>query len=195
MKLLAAIKIANRFINLLAHSCEKIQIAGSIRREKSDVGDIEIVAVPKMADVPTGNLFGDMMKGSLLDIAIEDAIFRNEFYFDTILPKNGDRPKRFICDKVAVDLFIASPDNFGDILFIRTGDADFSRLAVTERKSGGLMPSWLKHKNGRLWNGNNQVVCATEEDFFAAIGIQFVKPKIRCAQTAFQIKKEMASQW
>ena len=81
MKLLAAIKIANRFINLLAHSCEKIQIAGSIRREKNDVGDIEIVAVPKMADVPTGNLFGDMMKGSLLDIAIEDAIFRNEFYF------------------------------------------------------------------------------------------------------------------
>jgi len=198
MKRIAAHQIATRFTQLIATGCETIEIAGSIRREKPEVHDIEIVAVPKLIEVQTYDLFGEVAEKqyeSLLDTAIEMNLADKEFCYDIQVARNGQRYKRFIYKNIAVDLFIATPDNFGNILFIRTGDSAFSRLAVTERKSGGLMPSWLKHRDGRLWNGNTQVVCRTEQDFFDAIGIKFVDPKMRNEETVKQLKKEMTCQW
>jgi len=47
MKLEEAQVIAEKTKALLAPYCERIEIAGSIRRKKPDVGDIELVAIPK----------------------------------------------------------------------------------------------------------------------------------------------------
>lgn len=41
---------ANRLIPLLADACERIEIAGSLRRGRAEVGDIELVALPVEAD-------------------------------------------------------------------------------------------------------------------------------------------------
>src|SRR5438105_60329 len=49
-------RIAAAIVADLAPSCARIQVAGSVRRRKELVGDIEIVAVPRHA--PAG-LFGD----------------------------------------------------------------------------------------------------------------------------------------
>ena len=40
-------EIADKLVLLLSPHCYRIEIAGSIRREKSIAGDIEIVATPK----------------------------------------------------------------------------------------------------------------------------------------------------
>jgi DNA polymerase/3'-5' exonuclease PolX len=56
MNLHTAQPIADRVRDLLAPHCDRIEIAGSIRRQKADVGDIEIVAIPKT--VTDGDLFG-----------------------------------------------------------------------------------------------------------------------------------------
>lgn len=50
MKLAQALAIAEKVKALLAPHCERIEIAGSIRRKKPDVKDIEIVAIPKPFD-------------------------------------------------------------------------------------------------------------------------------------------------
>jgi DNA polymerase/3'-5' exonuclease PolX len=50
MKLEQALEIAEKVKALLAPHCERIEIAGSIRRKKPDVKDIEIVAIPKPFD-------------------------------------------------------------------------------------------------------------------------------------------------
>ncbi|MES1181962.1 MAG: hypothetical protein ABUL44_04115, partial [Flavobacterium sp.] len=42
--------IADKAILLLKEHCIRIEIAGSIRRKKSEVKDIEIVAIPKPYD-------------------------------------------------------------------------------------------------------------------------------------------------
>ena len=39
--------IAQEVVEQLRPHCERIVVAGSIRRKKSEVGDIEIVAIPK----------------------------------------------------------------------------------------------------------------------------------------------------
>src|SRR5436309_8123113 len=49
-------RIAAAIVADLAPSCARIQVAGSVRRHKEVVGDIELVAIPRYA--PAG-LFGD----------------------------------------------------------------------------------------------------------------------------------------
>ena len=45
-----AIEIAEKVKALLLPHCERIEIAGSVRRKKPNVKDIEIVAIPKPFD-------------------------------------------------------------------------------------------------------------------------------------------------
>jgi DNA polymerase/3'-5' exonuclease PolX len=47
MELSRAREIAKRVLVLLRPFCERAEIAGSIRRGKPEVGDIEIVVIPK----------------------------------------------------------------------------------------------------------------------------------------------------
>lgn len=79
------------------------------------------------------------------------------------------------------------------VVFHRAGNADFSRLLVTPRNKGGLMPSNLQQKDGYLWVANNRVICRTEQDFFNALGIPFVEPRERNEQTADRIKRGLRS--
>jgi DNA polymerase/3'-5' exonuclease PolX len=51
MKYQEALKIAQETVELLRPHCERIEIAGSIRREKPEPNDIEIVAIPKPYEV------------------------------------------------------------------------------------------------------------------------------------------------
>ena len=50
MKYEEAIEIAEKVKTLLLPHCERVEIAGSVRRKKTDVKDIEIVAIPKPFD-------------------------------------------------------------------------------------------------------------------------------------------------
>ena len=52
-------------IRLLADSCDRIEIAGSVRRQVFEVGDIELLCIPKAGAV---DLFGEPVASeSLLD--------------------------------------------------------------------------------------------------------------------------------
>ena len=52
-----AVAIAEEVRALLAPACERLEVAGSIRRRRPDVGDVELVAVPKTAPARL-DLFG-----------------------------------------------------------------------------------------------------------------------------------------
>lgn len=51
MRLQRALEIAQKVLKKLEPHCERISIAGSVRRMKYDVGDIEIVAIPSPSRV------------------------------------------------------------------------------------------------------------------------------------------------
>lgn len=194
MNLKTATQYANEFIELISNGCDHIQIAGSIRRQKADVKDIEIVVVSKRVESLAYDMFGNRCQENdsvdfLLDDFISEAISKDKFDYDPKLKRDGDKYKRFVYRGVAVDLFIAEPDNLGNILAIRTGNAEFSRALVTQRRHGGFMPPWLKQKDGYLWSVNNRVICETEADFFTAIGIPFVEARDRNETTVNEIKR------
>jgi len=173
-------RIARYYLGLLAPACERIEIAGSIRRKKLLVGDIEMVAIPKLA--VSNDLFGNPSKPhSLLDDAVADLIPRG-----ARLLKNGERYKQIaLPEGVNLDLFIVLPPaQWGVIFLIRTGPAAFSRWVVTPRKHGGALPSNCRVKDGAVWRNGEIIPMPEEEEFFRLLGLPAIAPEHRQPNTA-----------
>lgn len=161
--------IAKSTVSLLYPYCERIEIAGSVRRRKPTVGDIELVAIPKFET----DMFGATTQDHLLDL----------FDWATIgkFVKGGHKYKQIELDTgINLDLFIVTPPaQFGIQFMIRTGSADFSHRLVTPRKYGGLMPSNYRVKDGAIWSDNHIIKTPNEQDVFDLIGVPFIQPELR----------------
>lgn len=155
-------KVADMIRDQLAPHCDRIEIAGSIRREKpTDIKDVEIVCIPKPYEV---------------------GLFRSGIA--TVIeqwPKvKGDLPckytQRIFPDGIKVDIFFATPENWGMILAIRTGSADYIHkvLATTWSRKG------YRSEEGILYNDRgNRVFVREEEDLFKLLGLEWVEPRER----------------
>lgn len=155
-----ALEIAESVKALLAPHCDRIEIAGSIRREKPEVKDIEIVAIPKPYD--TG----------LFESGIATVI--NQW------PKvRGELPckytQRTLPEGIALDLFFATPENWGLIYAIRTGSADYSHKVL----ANGWVKAGYKSQDGYLTLYDRRIEVREEQDLFDLIKIPFVEPKYR----------------
>jgi len=178
-----AAALADELVELLAPVCDRLVVAGSIRRQRPDVGDIELLAVPLLQ--PRLDLFGEDASAppvSRLDALCDDLISRGTL--STRLDVHGRgaygaKYKRLRYRDLPLDLFSATPDNFGLLLVIRTGPAAYSRRLVTERRYGGWMPSGCRVKDGFLWRDGDKVPVPTEADLYALLGRPFDAPQVR----------------
>lgn len=172
-ELFKAKKIAEYLVQRMQPACYKIEIAGSIRRRKSLVHDIEIVAEPYVDALP--NLFGDATAyHSRLDDVLADLLEEGVIH-DFPGAKNGQRLKQFHAldaNGIKVDLFIVRPPaQWGSIFTIRTGPAHYSHWLVSARRQGGAMPSYMQHRDGGLYEGDRLIETPSEDSFFEALGI------------------------
>jgi hypothetical protein len=160
MTLEYAREMAEALVELLASACQRIEIAGSIRRQKANPNDIEIVAIPKIVSFTM-----DFFDGG----HTTDANELNDLCYDLLQrgvleqrPDNrghhcwGTGIKRAVFfrgkDYAPVDLFqVIEPRQWGVIYTIRTGPGDFNRLLVTSRRWGGGCPRDRKVAGGRVW--------------------------------------------
>lgn len=164
--------LANQVIEILRPHCDRIEVAGSIRRNKADVGDVEIVAVPKA-------LYNLLCEVYRTDAHIENALWEAGYRFR----RNGEKFKQFDLGPCNCDLFLTTPEQWGMIYTIRTGSADFTRRLVTLRKFGGLMPDDLAADCGRLVNRftGQKFETPEEGDVFATMGLDWIDPDRRVA--------------
>lgn len=189
---------AEVLLKRLSPACSQITLAGSLRRGKADVKDIEVVAVPH----PTQDLFGEASDGPTeLDNLIDTYVADEMLHWDKEVKRNGPRYKRLVSTALdlPIDLFLADRDNWGNILAIRTGAAGFSKALVTSRCFGGLMPEYLRHRDGYLWTtrwdfGNRRteerLSCPDEETYFALLGLPCLPPMDRRAEMAGTLRRE-----
>lgn len=196
MELEAARDLAHNVLYLINPACQQTTVAGSIRRGKPEVKDIELVAEPYYDHSPP-NLFGEAgAQTSRLEEKIAELVGSGQLAFDKQTKRNGPKYKRLCLPghEMAIDLFIANAANWGNILAIRTGDADFSRALVTSRVFGGLMPTDMRQKDGMLWRGSQPVECFTEEDFFMHLGLfEIPPPSERDAAAARHLARRWAA--
>lgn len=166
--------LADRIVEELRPGTTRIEIAGSVRRQKPEIGDIEIVCIPQLSI----NLFGDP-GGSILDIFIEQLIQDGRI---TRGDKWGPKYKKLHIPArpdLGIDLFITTPEEWGYTFTIRTGCAEFSHKLVTPRQQGGFLPGHLRVGGCRLWEGDKALETPEESDFLAALGVGWVEPEMR----------------
>ncbi len=170
--LAAAEQLAASVLRELAPGCDRIELAGSIRRRKKSIGDIEIVAIPKTR----ADLLGEHPQ-SLLDPILMDLVQAGRLR----RIKGGERYKCYELPKhgMKLDLFLVTPERWACIYTIRTGPAEFSAKLVRSRNLDGYMPTGWKVFDGRLWDHGNAVELSEETDLFSALNIPWIDPEHR----------------
>lgn len=166
--------LTDKIIAALSPGCLRAEAAGSVRRGKAEIGDIEIVCIPR----PTFDLFGEHI-GSVLDMVLTNLVNEGRLIRGD---KNGVKYKNFLIPTVPdlkLDLFITTPECWGVNFTIRTGPAEFSQRLVTQRDKGGLLPSDLSVSGARVWRGAEALRTDEEIDLFRLIGLDWIEPKDR----------------
>jgi len=150
--------IAERVKETLAPYCERIEIAGSIRRAKPTVNDIDIVLIDKP----------------------EAALTMNFLLFNMgIVKLNGPKIKRvyLLQHNITVDIYIATPIAWATLLLIRTGSKENNiRLCSLARRKG----YHLEASGGGLFDeSGTRIAGDTEESIYEALGAPYQKPEER----------------
>lgn len=166
--------LAEKIVKELKPVTERIEVAGSIRRRKESIGDIEIVCIPLLET----DLFG-FPGASRLEPGLEVLISQGRIIKGD---KWGPKYKKFhpvALPDLSVDLFITTALEWAYTFVIRTGSADFSHRVVTPRQHGGYLPGHLRVGGCRLWEGDTALVTPEERDFFEALGLEWIEPEGR----------------
>jgi len=192
MLLEEARKIAVAICYKLQPFCEKINIAGSVRRQKAEVNDIEICCVPKVEVLKDG--FG-----------WDEGIIRNIQFANTVdtLGKviKGNTDGKYmqieLPEGVNLDLFIPDDFDYYRQYAIRTGSADYSAkiIATGWRKIGWCgsdkgLRKMLDCVESKTPDGKSKWKCVnpnaelppvwdSEESFFQWLKIPYLPPNKR----------------
>jgi len=151
MELANAKVIANTVVKALEPYCDKIQVAGSIRRQKPVVNDIDLVL-----------------------------ILRDQWNLDLALMRmgnykmSGKKIARIEMDSIPLDVYFATAETFPTLLLIRTGSKENNiRLATLAKKRG-----WrLAASGGGLFNEHGERIAGdTEESIYQALGLPYQEP-------------------
>lgn len=165
-----ALKMAEKIEGELLPFCERTAIAGSLRRRRPQVNDIDLVLLPKPGKL--GLIKGRcMMRGHVVTDGDQNAIFRyrlsdgSEFQLDL-----------FFARPAASDLISATPCNFGSLLVCRTGSKEHNIFLVEHAKRMGLV--WKPYAG--VFNAGGECLAAeSEEEIFKALDLAYIKPEDR----------------
>lgn len=131
---------------------ERWEFAGSIRRKKQHVADVEHVIIPAFGDVPGKDLFATPTRTNLLltclDGLVETSVASKHVYggANGATWRWGEKYRGVDFRGFNHELFCADADNWGATLAIRTGPAEFSQRLVT-----GLLRQGRRNKDGKVW--------------------------------------------
>lgn len=158
---------ATEILKKIAPFCVEIAIAGSVRRRRPEVNDIEIVLIPK--EVPDMNALLPMYVRcpDLIDAINKWPAVRGE--------PTGKYTRRIIRPGVEVDFFLVDRDNWGLQLALRTGSAEFSHHVLAH----GWCVAGCEGRGGHLFRGDKMIPVRTEHELFELIGHRWVEPELR----------------
>ena len=162
--------VANEMAKLLESACARITIAGSIRRQKPEVSDIELLVIPKYDGIV-----------DLLDKEIQALLYGGVLGFR--LNKRGSRvygPKNKLMvhlpSGIGVDIFSTDELCWPVALVVRTGGAETNRrIAMAAIKKGWHLQAY----GAGFSTPNGDVVCKSERDVFELVGLPYLEPRER----------------
>ena len=149
-----AVKMKNELDRL--DYVERVEIAGSIRRRKETVGDIDIL-------VTTNQPLEVMAYFTGMDM-VRDVVVSGPSKSTVRLKENG----------IDVDLRVFDDESFGSALMYFTGSKETNvalrRIAISKG---------LKLSEYGVFRGQKLVAGTTEEDVFKSFGMEYIEPELR----------------
>lgn len=185
MKLVQAQNLAQRIVDSMAPFCERVAVAGSIRRCKPEVKDIEIVAIPRRGEAT--DLFNEHPSNALCEWAREIEQQNRIWWIKPgthevirwhVAPDGKYWRGWLVKAEIKLDLFLCSPENWGATYLVRTGSSQFNVQLFTRARMAGYQFAY-----GHLYNARGRVVATPEEaDIFDLIGLDFIEPRLRTGE-------------
>ncbi len=174
--------VAQVLISRMELACHRIEVAGSIRRRRPEVGDIELVCIP--LEVPVRNLLGevtghvDALQEATDQLMAEGFLdWRRNASGRPISAGPKNRYFVHVPSGVPVDVFCTTEAQWAMAMVIRTGPKDLNRkLMIAARKRGMRGHAY---GDGFTLPDGTRLVCRTEQEVFAAVGWPYLPPEAR----------------
>jgi DNA polymerase/3'-5' exonuclease PolX len=195
MELLQAREIAVAAGKLLQPHCDRINIAGGIRRQKDDPHDIELVAQPKVKILELSDLFGELQKEEKI---VDEFVSVANGLGKVIKGKPTGRYMQIaLKEGINLDLFMPRPGDYIRQYVIRTGSADYVKMMIAY---GWKKKGWCGTEDGlrkisqctekKLPDGKSKWICESkdpelppdfenETDFFKWLDVPYRNPIYR----------------
>jgi len=171
--------IANSVLSHIRPALTRGEIAGSIRRKKDIVGDIEIVAISEQREELL-RLLSDC--GQLIKPGVPGVV-------PWVFKPTSKYIRLRLNEGMNLDLFMATPQNWGGLFLMRTGSA----VDNSGNPFSGFVPSIFKRwkvmsGGGRMTDcmptmpTGEQLWVPEEQDFFDLLEMNFVPPELRASK-------------
>lgn len=174
-----ALEVVRGLMPYLQPACEegRFIIAGSLRRRKLEVGDIEILYIPRVAEVPADFFSTELV--DLVDKVLEQLLAKGVIEKRTNVKGSavwGEKNKsaRHIATGIPIDFFEANQRNWFNYLVCRTGNAA-SNIAICEaaRAKGWRWNPYgpgFTVEEGKVWP------VISEQQVFERVGLKYLEP-------------------
>lgn len=168
-----ALRVARELVNALLPATERIIVAGSLRRKCQEVGDVEILYIPKTSVRPWRQ--GDLFQVSREAYSLADDVLQTLMDADVLTQRRNtagfkiwgakNKLALHVRSGIPVDLFAATEENCNNYLVCRT-----------VAQSRGL--KWHPYGPG-FTRGSEWLPVASEEEVFRMVGLTYHPPELR----------------
>ena len=180
--------IAKKVRTHIHPAMDRVEVAGSIRRRKEVVGDVEICGIPGDREKLI-KLLEDV--GQHIKPGVPGAV--------PWTPKVSAKYLRVrLTEGMNLDVFLATPENWGGLYMMRTGSGASPDGNSFHGFIPGIFGRWKKLSGGGRMTDcmpttrdGEQIHVPEEQDFFDLLGMDFVPPQERITKGA--IKKYVKS--
>ena len=141
-------KIAAEAIKWLSPYCQRIEVAGSVRRRKPVVNDLDLVVIPC-------DRWG-----------LDSALVRLGKY-----KMSGNKIAWVEMDSISLDIYFATPETWATLLLIRTGSKENNiRLCSLAKKRGWHLSA---SGDGLFDETGKRIAGDSEESIYEALGLAY----------------------
>ena len=189
MNLAQAQSYAAKIADWLRDKTERIEIAGSIRRDRSVCNDVDIVCIPKFEEIK--DMFQTVVgkKNHLFDFMFKYLSDPGNISKGSKGISSGPRQMVVQLPKCQLDLWYADEKNLATRLLCRTGSKEHNVwLASRAKRKGwkwnsyeGILTDgrWIESAAGDDYAGGHLNQFSTEEEIYAFLDLPFIEPKNR----------------
>jgi DNA polymerase/3'-5' exonuclease PolX len=169
-----AIKAAEKIMATIRKDCERVELAGSLRCKGASGSAIDLVGIVK--SVP--DLWGHehrpaiWIRDDLMRAGYKIQIYNDNFVRFLVSIRGGT-------ELIPCELWLTMPEFWGVALALRTGPMTFSHRLLMGKQNGGLLPDGMRIEGNLLIRDDQVLIIRTEEEFFAAIGLNYIDPEKR----------------